>query len=428
MVFHAALPWFQYRVKAIVPFIFFCLWLLAMGWNQKRVASTQSLIRPFWGYAILFFLFHFLSTIYYFFGCGTIIKYYEFATILNAFAQCIVLYFSVRTGRWNEIRFLAIMTVLGILLSGIGASSIADIEGFEGARSMLGDMTNYKYDIESAMIARMLGAANYSSCYSIALFAGSLLWGAFLIKNVKYRIFFLGAVVSSILVVRTSGLGTPVFILAYGMFLFLVGFMCSRRPSIPLFWGCFCAWMLIVYAYKPATFSFLSPVVKLMSLPFPNDSSIGSRLISVCKALEGDVNTYAFTRYQLQVLSLDTFFDNFFTGVGYWPLGDSHAYLVGGHSTLLDTLAHAGIVGGMVFCLQLAALLAFLRKVGDLLNLPRSYYPISISFVMCYLFATIANPVNVIPAFVYHIPGIALIALQYRKPNTVSMFPNGHYA
>lgn len=412
-VLHATLPWVQYRVRAIVPFVFFCIWLCCVRKNITRNFMTRIVQAPFWSYFLLYVLVTSLSTIYWLFGYGEPIKYYKLAVALNSFSHCVILYISIRGGKIRELKMLSVLALLGLSLSGIGSFQVGEMEGLEGARSMLGDMSSHTYDMESAMLARMVGASGYATCYNDAIFLVAVLWGLALIKNWWYRFFMACAAGAVALAIRNSGLGTPVFLMLYSLFLFGLSLL-RLKPRTVFLLGSLVCLSLIIYSYHPTFFSFVGWPVDALSKAFPEGSSIHGRLISVVKALNGDTSAYAYTRYQLQVRSIDAFLSNPCFGCGIFSIPDERAHMVGGHSTFLDLLGQAGLIGGFLFLSMLIAVYVFMKRVGVVFGLSRSYGAVIMAFVMSYLFATIANPVPFFPAYCYYIPGIGLLISDYR--------------
>lgn len=416
-VMYATWPWLSYRMPTIIPFSFFLVWfLLALGNKDINFVGKARFHARFVGVFILFCMFSYMGNLFALIGHGEYVRWFEYATTGFAISHFIVIHYSFKKGKFNEIVFLTVVALIGISLAGIGAVRGSMIEGFEGGRALTTAVEVFysTENIENMILARTIGSANYGTTYAFALFFIPLL---FLILGTRRPVLMVLSIVAGVailLVVKNSGLGTPVFVMVLGCLYFFVTRVVAR-PKLIIAISIITSLLLIVFAYNQKVLSFVAPLPKALGELFDEGTSIRWRCESVAKALQGDEYTYAASRYKLQVQSMDAFFEHPLLGVGMYRAPHPKAFMVGGHSCLLDRLGQAGFLGGVLYFAFLIGLYRYYVQLCLCFGFDRRWLSIPLSVMACYIFACIANPSPTYPGILYYIPGVFLLVARYGK-------------
>lgn len=429
-VLYATWPWFSYRVRPFVPFALFLLWLMFQRKANRYVYQGRRFSQIFM-ITVIFFVFHsYLRNVFALFGHGQFAFWHEYATTLSAISHFIIVYLSLKFAKFRELEFLTIVALIGTSLSGIAAIRGGMLEGFEGGRLLTTSVEalDAAGKFGDGLLAYQIGAANYKSTYSFAIFIIPLLWAVFNVKNSKVRSLLVIAVCACVLIVKNSGLGTPVFILLWGSALILSAILGFKSMGIKII-GTTAIILLINFAYHPKMFSPLAEGVRMLGRVFPEGSSIQMRCESVADAFMGDQDAYAINRYQLQKRSLETFFEHPLFGAGIYNSPHPKAYDVGGHSCLLDRLGQAGTIGGFFYFGFIVSLYFYYKQMLVSFGFPRQWLLAPLVVLFTYVFACVANPLPTFPEIIYYIPGLMLLAMKYgsRKPLKADFINNGMY-
>lgn len=414
VVLYPTWPWLTYRLRPIIPFLLFCLWLVFQR-NTNRMFFQERRFVRLCMITMVFFVFHScLRNIFALVGHGQFFMYGEFATFLSAIMHFVIVHLSFRHMKLKEMEFLTIVALIGMALAGIAAVRGGTIEGFEGSRLLTTEDQFLEgtslYD--DKWLAYQIGSANYGTTYSFAMVAVPLLWSIFTIKKRYIRLLLIAALGSCVLTVWNGGLSTPVFVLILGSSLFLCTRIGLKSKGIKVI-GTTAIILLIAFAYNPKLCSPLASAANMLGSMFPEGSSIQLRCESVAEAFGGDMNAYAYNRYQLQRKSLDAFFAHPMFGAGIYRTPHPKAFAIGGHSHLLDRLGQAGIIGGFFYFGFLVSLFRYYKQMIVSFGLPRQWLVVPLICAFVFVFTCIANPLPTYPVILYYMPGLLLLSIQY---------------
>lgn len=417
VVLYTTWPWLTYRLRPIIPFLLFCLWFVFQrnpNWNffQKRIFLQLGAI------TLVFFVFNScLRNIFALVNHGQFFTYGELGTFLSAIIHFSIVHLSFSRMKFKEVEFLMFVALIGMMFAGIAAVRGGMIEGFEGGRLITtSDEFLTSSQSDDKLLAYQIGAASYGMTYNFSMITVPLLWSIFTIKKRYIQLLLIAALGSCVLIIRNSGLGTPVIVLILGFVLFLCTIIGLKGWGIKLV-GSMAIILLITFSYNPNLFSPLSSAANMLGSMFPEDSSIQARCKSMAEAFGGDVNTYAYNRYQLQRKSLNAFFEHPIFGAGLYRHPHHKSFAIGGHSHLLDRLGQAGIIGGFFYFGFLVFLSQYYRQMTICFGLPRKWLVVPLICIFTYVFTCIANPLPTYPVLLYYMPGLPLLALKYDLRN-----------
>ena len=264
VILYPTLPWFTYRMRPIIPFVLFLLWLAFRSKTNVMFYQRRKLLQLFTIVAV-FFLFHtYLRNIFATFGHGQFSTYGEFSTGLSAIIHFIIVYLSFKCMKFKELEFLLIVALIGISLAGIAAVRGGMIEGFEGGRLMVTaeELLEGTDAFSDKILAYQIGSANYGTTYSFAMLTVPLIWAIFKIKKMSVRLLLIAALCACVLTVKNSGLGTPVFVLLFCAMLILSTMIGFKNWGIKMIGTVACV-LLITFAYNPKMFSPLASTVRM---------------------------------------------------------------------------------------------------------------------------------------------------------------------
>ena len=428
VVLYPTWPWLTYRLRPIIPFLLFCLWLVCQKktngmFFQKRMFSQMCMI------AMVFFVLHTcLRNIFALFDHGQFFTYGEFATFLSAIIHFLIVHLSFKHMKFKEMEFLTIVALIGISLAGIAAVRGGMIEGFEGGRLMTtaNELIENMDSFLDKRLAYQIGSANYGTTYGFAMFTVPLLWAIFKIKKLSVRLLLMATLAAIVLTIKNSGLGTPVFVFLFGTVLILSTKIGLKSSGVKII-GIAAIVLLTVFAYKPQIFSSLGSAVEMLSHVFPEGSSIHARCVSVSEAFSGDQSTYAYGRYQLQRRSFDVFLDHPMVGIGIYTVPHPKAYEVGGHSHLLDRLGQSGMIGGFLYFGFLIFLYLYYKQMTLSFGFSRQWLLVPLICIFTFIFSCIANPLPTFPVVLYYMVGLPLLALKYDHRNENIEFSHRGY-
>lgn len=414
-VLHMTVPWLQYRVRSIIPFFFVCFWFLLTPKKNIVKNSVSNLHKiafiQFFLAAVLYVL---LKDIFALFHHGAFSQYFEYAAFLSNEIFCLVLYYSIVRRKWNELKFLLVISLLGIIMAGFGSFLGGHIYGIEGGRS-LKDVNTLRQASASA-IAQQVGMVGYAGSYYAALFAGAALIAFVKIKVVILKALVLLSIFASIASVAFSGFATPFMLLLFEFSLFGIWFF-SRNRILVTVAGALGGAGLIMFIFNPTFFSVLCDPLEWVASFFP-EGSIKTRILSVVSGLSGDGQAYSVERYQLQGISIRTFLNHPFIGVGDY---NHQQNIVGGHSELLDRLAYFGLFGFITYVFYLVSLMHYFKVISRY-YFGFSWFVMPVMVLVGFIFTTIANPIGAMPGFVYiALPGFALFFPQRNRKDVPVM-------
>ncbi len=414
VVLYATWPWFMYRFRAILPFCIVVLWLVLKEHSRKTFLQEGKFNFTF-VLTVAFFLLHsFLGNVFAILGHGQFVPWRVYGTTLSALGHYLIVHYSFVNMKFKEMLFLTTVALIGTSFAGIAAIRGGMIEGFEGGRLLTTswEMIEGTALSQDKWLAYQIGAANYKMTYSFAMFAPPLLFAVFKVKRPIPLLLLLTAAVACILNVKNSGLGTPVFVLAFGFLLVVCAKFGLRKKSLMII-GTAAITLLLTFTYTPGVFKPIVSTVNMLGRAFPDDSSIRKRCEAVANAFEGDETSYAFLRYQLQRRSIDSFFEHPVAGAGIYMAPHPKAYEVGGHSCLLDRLGQAGVIGGFFYFGFLLSLFSYYKQMTISFGFPRRWLSVPLICIFTYIFTCVANPSPTFPEILYYMPGLLLLTLKY---------------
>lgn len=400
------IPKVSYLVPAIVPFLFLLVWTLwelaqpVRALRDNRVQSTY-LQTFFW-----LIVFSFSKDLYALLGHGEHTQYYVFATILGQLLYLVVVYISVRRKKFEELIFLAEWSLVCIIISGF-FSMLGAAAGVEyGSRILTGgawDEAGY----QNGLLAVKYGVGGFAYIHMIAVVAPTLIVALFKTKDKRKKCLVSVSLISSLVIIKQSGLGTPMLVFVAES-IFAIIWIVFRSRKIVVISGLLMAIAMLTFATSPTAFKSLASGFESLGRSVGADTPIGSRLISTAWSVRGDVDEYAFTRYQLQVRSIETFGRNPILGIGDYNFGNPKRRQIGGHSCICDRLASQGLIGTLPLIMFLLALYSFYRLMSIRFCSRETLGMISIAYAGLFI-VMFGNPLEAIPgAMYYFIPSVAL--------------------
>lgn len=409
-ILYATVPWFQYRMRGIIPFGFSMLWLLPKLSNIIAKLSVREgrafIMALFWFFALMF-----MPEFFAIIGSQEHMAYYQVATIGMQMVSFVIAYYTVANRKFFELRFLTVVTLAGFILGGISSLRGLGIEGMESGRTMTG-LQNAGYGIsteaiDNALTVIEIGLGGYAYAYNCAWMVGVILFAIVITKGTQQRILYAATLIGCFLSVKVCGLGTPVAIVALELLLFMLWFATRSRKLVGVLTGGVIL-LYFVYATMPTVFSPLSGVLDSIAENM-SPGGIKERIVSVSQAFRGDAS-YANIRVQLQMKSWMTFLKHPIFGT-FGPFVGGRQLDLGGHSYVLDMAGGYGLFGIFVFTMFIWSLLRYFRVLGQLYFGSR-YLAMPVFFMGTFVISGLMNPVTFFANIVYLIPGIAWLSLS----------------
>lgn len=405
-VLYATIPWFQYRVRALIPFAFAMLWLMPkIPSIAKKMHTYEG--RAFFKVLLWYVLLVFIQELFAVFGSQKHMKYYQIATITTSVIFFLVAFYTIAYHKFSELRFLTVVTIGGFILAGMMAFRGLGVVGMESARVMMSlqDSMNSQVPNAAAKAVIEYGLGGYSHVYNCAWLAGIAMLAFVISKDTRLKVFYVLLAVSTIISVKVGGLATPFGIVVIEAMIFLI-WLKTRSRKVILISGYIIVILFFLYANTPQVFSFLIKPLNSLAQNM-SDGSIKLRVVSVVESFNGEVS-YADTRAQMQLKSFRTFCRHPFFGT-FGPFTGGSQLDLGGHSYLLDLLGGYGLFGLFVFAMFMGAMLKYFSVLGDL-YLGSKWLVIPVFFMSVFLFSSIMNPVTFFANSVYLLPGIAYLS------------------
>ena len=412
-VLFVTVPWVQYRVRGIIPFAIVMLWLLP---KLQRVfhlfysREGRAFCLSFFWFSMLMFL----QEMYAIFGSQVHMKFYQFATVAMHMVFFFVAFYTIGSRKYSELRFLTVVTLIGFILGGMSSIRGLGVGGLESARVMTGLKTTDRMlsadQIDNAIQVMEIGLGGYSYMYHCAWLIGVLMIAFVLTKDVRLRILYLVTGISAAISVKVGGLGTPVGIIVVQTMIFLL-WLCIRNKHVVAVCGFSLVGLFFIYAITPEVFSFLVGPLESIAESL-NDGSLRERVISMADAFKG-LDSYSYSRAQLQLISFDTFCKHPFFGV-FSPMAQGSQLDLGGHSYILDIAGGYGLFGIFILLMFIWSLLRYFRVLGEL-YFGRKWSIMPVFVMIFFVFSGIMNPVTFFPNFIYLLPGIAWLSLTYQE-------------
>lgn len=408
------IPKVSYLVPAIVPFLFLLAWTL---WELAQPVRALRDNRVQGAYLQTFFwliIFSFSKDLYALLGHGEHTQYYVFSTICSQLLYLVVIYISVRRKKLEELIFLAEWSLLCLIVAAV-SSMLGAAAGVEyGSRILTGGAYNEE-SYETGLLAVKYGVGGFAYVHMIAVIAPVLLVAICKTKNKRKRVLLISSLVASFIMVRQSGLGTPMAVFASEV-IFSILWLLFRSRRIVILSGLFMATAMLIFATTPTAFNFLAKGFEALGHTMGAETPVGSRLISAAWSVRGDEDEYAFSRYQLQIRSVETFKRNPIFGVGDYNFGNPIRRQIGGHSCICDRLAAQGIVGIIPLMMFMFSLFGLYKLMSIRFCSKETIGMISIAYAGLFI-VMFGNPLEAIPGAMYYF--IPSIALYIKKPEEV---------
>lgn len=408
------LPWFAYRSKAYFM-VALCLFWFVLSKPYRLVKFPRVKLRNF--FVITFLVisaYYFLQNFFALLGHGDLMENRLYTSSAYSLSMLGLMYVIYDKGRLVEAKILSYVAMFGIVLTGFFSRSAVAIQ-FEGARALTYGGSSYEAEGNQIM-AMQLGLGGYAFSYSMALMFPILIYLSFKARGVWNKILCCMTLIASLYNIYSSGLGTPVMVLTYSMVLCVVWFS-TRTRKLVTFVGIIMLVGIFVFAVHPQVFSFLYPLVQGIAEIWP-DGSVRERMLSMAQAFSGDTSSYAFRRYQLQLVSWKTFLHAPFWGIGIYNYNENAVismWRLGGHSMMMDTLARSGIIGGALFFSMIPLLQWLSNKFSKIWfdkDVSAAYHISLLSFV----FASFTNPFStILPPLMLYILLFASLTLDVQK-------------
>lgn len=416
-IIHDTVPWVQYRLKGLVPFAFAMLWLLpkfSKITSKLRMREGRAFFAALFWFLLLVFLPEFFAII----GSHGHMQYHQFAVVTTQVILFLVAFYTIAYRKFNELRFLTMVTLGGFVVAGIASVRGMGMEGLEGARTMVGlqnaGHTISMEAIDKSMSVYDLGLGGYGSMYKCAWLVGILMFAFALTKDKKLRAFYFVVAAAAAISVKQGGLGTPAGIIAIETMVFAL-WLSTRSKKLVSICGYSLIALFFIYAATPQVFGFLSGPLDLLADTM-SEGSIRDRIVSVSEAFKGEAS-YAFGRAQLQLTSFRTFCRYPFLGT-FGPFAGGTQMDLGGHSYVLDLMGGYGLFGVFVLCMFVWSLSRYFNVLGQMYFGSR-WLVMPVFFMGVFIFSGIMNPVSFFANAVYLMPGIAWLALSPQEQEAV---------
>lgn len=414
-VLYHCIPKMQTFISGYMPF-FFCVIFLLYTWATQKNKISDVVARRYFQKALLFyFIYVFIPPLYSLFQHGD--SKVGLAQAINNIALFCVLYMSIVRRKFQELEFLTYVAFVGFFIAGIASLRAASLYEIETARDIMAGQGMVSIELQlKAQELLGLGLGGYTFTYVCAFLMPVLVLSAIIVKLWIYRMFLCGVALSLFICVKNGGLGTPLLIMVFGMVLILLWVFIRKPIAIATggVLGCIAIGFLM---FAPSVLKPLHYPLKFVAENMEK-GQIQHRFETLSEAVEGDKNSYAFNRYQLQRRSLETFLKNPFFGAGAYENKSlsSNAmkmhYSIGWHSFFFDMLGCRGLFGSLPYYLFLLFMLKYVKRLS-LLLWGGQWFNIFSLYLVLYVFGGISNPVPYIPATFYIIlPGIALIGCR----------------
>ena len=424
-ILYTTVPWVNYRMRGMIPVVASMLWMLPKVSKIMAKFNCREgrafLVALFW-----FLILSFLREIFAIIGSQEHMQYHHIATICMQLCYFLVAFYTIAYRKFNELRFMTIITLGGFILGGICSLRGLGVEGLESGRATVtiqnaGHMVSAEA-IDNTIATFSLGLGGYSYAYYCAWMIGVALLAIGITKNMQLRLLYCAALIGCVFSVKVCGLGTPVAIVALEFALFVLWFVTRSRKLVAILAGIL-IFLYFIYSSTPTIFSpfagFLEAVAENMS-----PGGIKERVVSVAEAFRGDAS-YANIRVQLQMKSWQTFFEHPFLGT-FGPFARGSQMDLGGHSYVLDILGGYGLLG--LFCLAMFVCLTlrYFKMLG-LIYFGTKWLIMPLFFMLVFILSGIMNPVTFLAISVYLLPGLAYLSLDSQKQHILEFGTGSQY-
>lgn len=321
---------------------------------------------------------------------------------------------SLATGRFRELKFCTLVALFPLVWAGIaslyGGANVAAHGGSARILTALSQQGEKGYEYyEMANTAAALGMGGAEGVYLSAFIIPLLLVSVAYVKGRK-KWAFAAAALFEYVAIQYGGLQTPVLITVAGI---ILAFMSTKHKGRRIL-GCgiIMALGMIWFSFNPRIFAAFSRPVRAIGYyteeKFPQMSD---RCLSMADSIEGDKDSYAYRRYELQQMSAKEFAKGNILVGRLFKRGPGG----GGHSELLDCLASYGLLGGFVIGLFWYAYLKYCNELARV-SLGRKWLALPYIYAGAWIFSSVPNPARLgAPTMMLVIPGLALFYTDFER-------------
>ena len=377
----------------------FLLWLFTAFITDLNTFSKMVLTKPM-AFFLVFLLFYFV-TLMINASFRDVLKYVAASLILFSPMMIFLYYYTLSDHRY--LKFITVSTLIAwgyFALKAIRFYSVNE----NAARILASDRTAF----DNIAIGGGYGIA-YASCFLAVYIFDFIIRNKF--KKKYYTVLaVLAILVLYVVVLETKSTITIIFLyIGFALdilFRVLIPKIDNIRIKLALIFGFLIMLILLIvifYNLKNMGEFILNSVSGKTDVVSKRIEEIGYLLKygSAETGYSSDLNG----RIELIKQSFQTFFDNFFIGIGYkygYSFRDMYRIGVGSHSELVDSLAKFGIIGAI----------PFFGAIWSSIKLERKYSRVSIVYLITTLFLGTFNPFityqSTIALFLI-IPGIAIL-------------------
>jgi len=342
--------------------------------------------------------------------------------MINAIARVVelavylsIVHYSLLMGKVKEMKMMVGVVLFSSLWAAIAAfqfgNSVVELGGARAISALSSGNAIGQEHIDVAMTAADVGMGTAGSTYISSFLIPVFFYSFFEVRGRWKKAACCIMIYANFLNIKYGGLNTPYMIAVVGLLLAIVAKWSKSRITV-ICCGVIAAIFMLAFAFNQKILFFMGPPLRALSEITSDQPQLSARLLSTAEAVEGSLDTYAATRYELQQRSARGFLEG---SIVFGAVG-SDQLKAGGHSELLDCLACFGLLGGGVIVLFWMGYLSYNDKLSQVLGKRWSLMPYV--YVSTWIFASIPNPVALgSPDLIFLIPGIALFYSEFEKRN-----------
>ncbi len=363
-------------------YILAIVWLIIATLQRRQVRLPQKGISSLIGAMSFLIMYSSLGVVYNLFGIGLALTFESVAGLLQTFVPLAIFHLSLCNGRQRELRLL-VFYCFGCLIVGAIMTYLGEYEIVGGSRALTGS-TNDAHD------AYMLGVGAYGFVYGTGLLVVPLLY-VLTFMPLRLKILFSALIVVILIAVFRAGYSILIISMAMACTLYVVAKLGFRKRRFNLM-GFSMVAMLVMATAVPTILSFMSePIRKMRDLT--TNAEYQNRIVSVADAVSGADGTYTEMRASLYWNSWRVFLKYPLFGGGTGDTRRPALDVVGGHSTIFDTLGFYGLFGMTIYLLFFMFHYRYLRVMSDIV-LGYQWWPSYTIFLFSAVAVMFINPLS----------------------------------
>ena len=415
-------PILYYRVRARYSIPFIVLWYLYQSSRRRPNVIPVALLKQY--FSLTFFAlacYLVLPFPYGHYSAGSPFAN-MFAFRVNAaiwrsvefLAMFMIVQISLATGKFRELKFCTIAAIFPLVWAGVaslyGGAYIAAHGGSARILTALSQEGERSFEyMEMADKAASLGMGGSEGVYLSAFIIPLQLVSIAYVKGWKKWAFAAAALLECI-AIQYGGLQTPLLITVAGIILAFI----SKKDKGCWVLGCgiIMALGMIWFSFNPRIFaSFSGPLRKIGYYTEESFPQMSERFLSTADSVEGDKDSYAYMRSQLQQRSAKEFVKGNILVGRLFKRGPGG----GGHSELLDCLACYGLLGVFVIGLFWYAYLKYCNELAKV-SLGRKWLALPYIYAGAWIFSSVPNPARLgAPTMILVVPGLAVFFTDFER-------------